>query len=337
MPGNERSTSIIPQALWYRTTLLHLITDSPSAESINQPRNAEPVPERDEERLQSRAGQGELVELLDSVYELELVLARLLAQGVDVGGEASAQNIVRDNESTRSQQPVGASGLGAFQELLQIAGVSRLVCVDEDDVVGLGGVELGEAGRVRPGSLYGEGECSRLGGGTDDDFNVLDALGSECLVGQIGVLGLVLEPRDEPVGPDGVSPNQGRVSNIDANLQDWSCQLPLAVHKLLPSFVRLTSLGIGRFGQDVVELRLEIGAHVVGVVAGRRDGLVVRGDGSGQRRRVPFRVVGHLFAELGVGVEGDFVELHIEEVVMLICLYRSVQRLLAYRMSRMKA
>ena len=54
----------------------------------------------------------------------------------------------------------------------------------------------------------------------DDDFNIVDAVGCESLVGELGVLGLVLQTSYLAVWTNGMSPDKGREAGIDANLED---------------------------------------------------------------------------------------------------------------------
>lgn len=120
---------------------------------VHKPPNTNPVVQRHQVRLQPAARNHGAVELPQAVYldfadvlGLRLCLLRPRVVRAVIGHDAPAQDVVRDDEAARPEEPVRCAGLRLGQDLGQVLWVATLLSVDEDEVVGLGRVELGKSG-----------------------------------------------------------------------------------------------------------------------------------------------------------------------------------------------
>lgn len=131
--------------------------------SVNKTNQPHAVIKRHEEVLQPLAPRHEVVELTQVLnVAVRLVLAarpRLLVPRrprvvvAVVGHEPPAEHVVRHDEPARAQQPRPSSRLRPGEYVPQVGRVARLLGVDEDEVVGLFGLQLREA------CVYEEGLC----------------------------------------------------------------------------------------------------------------------------------------------------------------------------------
>lgn len=79
---------------------------------INKSGDADTVPQRYDKRLQSRVAQAQVIKLPQGLDVGELVASELLvAERLVIRNQAPTKDVVRDDEGTRSEQPICAAGL----------------------------------------------------------------------------------------------------------------------------------------------------------------------------------------------------------------------------------
>lgn len=122
--------------------------------SVHQPRNTKPIPQRQQQRIQPRALRSrpivrpQVLQLRGRTVLAPAELGVPLGEGVGlavVRHQGAAEDVVGQDEAARLQDPIGAAaGLGAGEDGVEVGWVAVLLGVDEDEIVGLGGVELGQ-------------------------------------------------------------------------------------------------------------------------------------------------------------------------------------------------
>lgn len=174
--------------------------------SVHQPRQHQPVPQGQQERLEPGARLDGVVELAHLADVLVLALVRLalaLGRGAVrvrlrvVGHEPAPQRVVADDQRPPAHQPLRGRGLGlgALQQRRQVRHVAGLLRVDEDDV-------------VRPRGRYRE-RRQRRQGVADLQRDVAQRVGLEGRLSACCEFWVELEARYGARGSDGVGPRHG--------------------------------------------------------------------------------------------------------------------------------
>lgn len=157
-PMYQRSISMICKVLpltRYGCVTTRNPTDLTAIASIHKPRDRNAVKQGHQEGLQPSTLHRGLVVLPDALNiaifriltphpRLRLLFRRRVVRAI-IRHDGTAQHVVADDEPAGAEQAVLGAGKRLRENVGEVGRVARLLGIDEDEVVGLGGAKLGDA------------------------------------------------------------------------------------------------------------------------------------------------------------------------------------------------